>query len=132
LWNSGPFSLLAELNQAWVQSSATGSPSFWGGYITVGWVLTGEARPYDRTVGYARRVMPKGRWGAPELVARFSHLDLDDAEAHGGEMSRLSFGINWWATRRWKLGVDAGRTWLDRDGLNGTADSVHARIQWIF
>lgn len=132
LWNRGPFSLLAEFNQAWVQSSATGCPSFWGGYITAGWVLTGETRPYDRTVGYARRVMPKGRWGAPELVARFSHLDLDDADAHGGEMSRLSFGINWWATRRWKLGVDAGRTWLDRDGLNGTADSVHARIQWVF
>jgi hypothetical protein len=40
-----------------------------------------ESKPASRSgavivaggVGYARRVMPKGRWGAPELVARFSH-----------------------------------------------------------
>ncbi len=132
LWNEGPFSVLAEFTQAWVASSATDNPTFWGGYVTIGWVLTGESRPYDRTVGYARRVIPKGRWGAPELVARLAHLDLDDAGARGGEFDRVSIGLNWWATRRWKFGVDWGRTWLDRDGLSGAADSVLARVQWVF
>jgi phosphate-selective porin OprO/OprP len=33
-------------------------------------VLSGEHRPYDRKVGYARRVMPQGRGGAWELMAR--------------------------------------------------------------
>lgn len=132
LWSDGPFSLLAEYNQAWVTSAATGDPAFWGGYLTASWVLTGESRPYDRTVGYARRVIPKGKWGAPELVVRLAHLDLDDAEAQGGTLDRLSIGLNWWANRRWKFGVTWGRNWLDRDGLDGTADSVLARAQWVF
>ena len=132
LWNDGPFSVLAEVNQAWVRSTAAGDPSFLGAYVTVGWVLTGETRPYDRTVGYARRVMPKGRWGAPEIVIRAAHLDLSDAEANGGEMDRLSLGLNWWASRRWKLGVDWGRTFLDRSGLESVTDSILARAQWVF
>ena len=132
LWNDGPFSLLAEYNQAWVSSSATGDPSFYGCYLTGSWVLTGESHPYDRTVGYARRIIPKSRWGAPELVVRLAHIDLEDAEAHGGEFDRVSLGLNWWATRRWKFGVTWGRTWLDRDGTNGTADSVLVRTQWVF
>lgn len=132
LWSQGPVSLLAEYNQAWVSSSATGDPTFSGFYLTGSWVLTGESRPYDRTVGYARRVIPKSKWGAPELVVRVAHLDLEDAEAHGGSFDRLSIGLNWWATRRWKFGVTWGRMWLDRSDLDGKADSVLARVQWVF
>jgi phosphate-selective porin OprO/OprP len=132
LWNEGPFSVLAEANQAWVTSSAMGDPFFWGAYVTFAWVLTGESRSYDRTVGYARRINPKGKWGAPELVVRLAHLDLDDARASGGVLDRLSIGLNWWATRRWKVGVDCGRTRLNRDSLTSTTEAVMARMQWIF
>lgn len=132
LWNEGPFSLLAEYNRAWVDSPASGDPSFFGYYITASWIITGETRPYDRTVGYARRVMPTGRWGAPELVARFSHEDLDDGAVQGGAFDKTYLGINWWATRRWKLGFGWGHTWLDRFGTTGNTDSFLTRIQWIF
>lgn len=132
LWNEGPFSLLGEYNRAWVSSAASGNPEFYGYYITASWILTGETRPYDRTVGYARRVMPAGRWGAPELVARFSHEDFDDASVSGGKMDKTYLGINWWATRRWKVGFGWGHTWLDRFGTTGNTDSFQTRIQWIY
>jgi len=132
LWNEGPFSVLAEYNRAWVDSPATGNPEFSGYYLTGSWIITGETRPYDRTVGYARRVMPKGRWGAPELVARFSHEDLDDGAAQGGKFNKTYLGINWWATRRWKLGFGWGHTWLDRFGRTGVTDSFLTRLQWIY
>lgn len=132
LWNEGPFSVLAEANQAWGASAVMGDPFFWGAYVTLAWVLTGESRSYDRTVGYARRMMPKGKWGAPEIVVRLAHLDLNDANASGGVLDRGSSGLNWWATRRWKVGVDCGRTRLDRDRLTSTTDSVMARMRWIF
>lgn len=132
LWNEGPFSVLAEYNRAWVDSSASGDPTFSGYYLTGSWILTGETRPYDRTVGYARRVMPKGRWGAPELVARFSHEDLNDGTVQGGKFDKTYLGLNWWATRRWKLGVGWGHTWLDRFGTTGVTDSFQTRIQWIY
>lgn len=131
-WNEGPFSVLTEYNRAWVNSSASNDPSFSGYYITGSWILTGETRPYDRTVGYARRVMPKGRWGAPELVARFSHEDLDDGTVQGGSFDKTYLGINWWATRSWKLGFGWGHTWLDRFATTGVTESYHTRIQWIY
>ena len=132
LWNEGPVSVLAEYNRAWVSSAASDNPEFSGYYITASWILTGETRPYDRTVGYARRVMPKGRWGAPELVARFSHEDLGDGMVQGGKFDKTYLGLNWWATRRWKLGFGWGHTWLDRFGKTGVTDSFQTRIQWIY
>ncbi len=132
LWNEGPVSLLAEYNRAWVSSGASGDPEFSGYYVTASWILTGETRPYDRTVGYARRVMPKGRWGAPEIVARFSHEDLDDGAVQGGAFDKTYLGINWWATRRWKLGFGWGHTWLERFDTTGVTDSFQTRIQWIY
>jgi len=59
----GPFSLTAEYDEAHVASPETGDPQFRGYYVTGAWVVTGEHRPYDRKVGYARRVMPAGNWG---------------------------------------------------------------------
>jgi len=106
--------------------------AFQGCYVTASWILTGETRPYDRTVAYARRVMPRGRWGAPELVARFSHVDLEDGSIAGGVFDKVYVGVNWWATRRWKLGVGGGRTWLDRDNLDGVTDSLICRFQWVY
>jgi phosphate-selective porin OprO/OprP len=132
LWNEGPFSVLAEYNQAAVNSAATGDPGFSGYYVTASWVLTGETRPYDRTVGYARRVMPAGRWGAPELVARVAHVDLNDGAVQGGQFNLTYLGLNWWATRRWKFGFGWSRTKLDRFGTTGVTDSYLTRLQWIF
>jgi len=132
LWNDGPVSVLAEYNHAWVASAASGNPGFSGYYVTGSWVLTGETRPYDRTVGYARRVMPTGRWGAPELVVRYSHVDLNDGAVQGGAFDKTYLGINWWATRRWKFGAGWGRTWLDRFGKTGVTNSVLTRLQWIY
>lgn len=131
-WNHGPVSLLGEYTQANVNSPAKNDPQFEGYYVTASWVLTGETRPYDRTVGHARRVMPTGRWGAPELVARYSHVDLDDGMVQGGTFNKTYFGANWWATRRWKIGAGWGRTWLDRLGTIGLTDSFLVRLQWVY
>lgn len=131
LWNEGPVSVLAEYVRADLPSVTYGDPSFSGYYLTGSWVLTGETRPYDRSVGYARRILPTKRWGAPELVARFSHVDLDDGAVEGGTMDKTYLGINWWATKRWKAGLGWGRTWLKRAGLKGNTDSVLTRLQWI-
>jgi len=132
LLNEGPFSVLAEFTRAWVDAPAAGNPTFVGYYIAGSWVLTGETRPYDRTVGYARRVMPTRRWGAPELVVRFSHVDLDDGAVRGGAFDKTYVGLNWWATRRWKFGAGWGHTWLDRFVSTGKTDSFHTRFQWVY
>lgn len=128
----GPVSFLGEYVEAQVDAPTAGNPNFSGWYIAGSWVLTGESRPYDRNVGYARRVIPNNRWGAPELVFRYSDVDLNDRQVRGGRFQRTDLGVNWWATTRWKFGAVWGRVWLDRKDLDGVTDTFLTRAQWVY
>jgi len=133
LYNSGAFSILAEVVPGvWVDSPEDEGPHFWGYYFTGSWVLTGENRPYDRNVGYARRIIPKGRIGAWEAVARYSYLDLTDQAVDGGILNKWYFGLNWWASRQWKFGVGYGLADLDKSGVTGRTHSLQLRAQWVY
>ena len=70
---------------------------------TVSSFLTGEHRPYDRQYGVFDRVRPKkdfapfkGHWGAWEMAARYSVLDLSDRGIQGGEGRDFTAGLNWY------------------------------------
>jgi phosphate-selective porin OprO/OprP len=89
-------------------------------------------RDSDRSAGLARRLTPTGRWGAPELMARYSAVDLDSGAVRGGSFDRLEVGANWWATTRWKWGAVAGRTWSRQAGIRGRTDSLLLRAQWVY
>jgi phosphate-selective porin len=132
LVGNGPFFVTSEYVHAWVDATETRNSAFWGTYVTASYVLTGEHRPYDRKVAYARRVMPKGRSGAWEVFARYSHLDIDDRMVDGGVLNKGTLGMTWWATRHWRIGVDYGLSDLDRFGKHGIAQSIHPRLQWVY
>ncbi|MBB1061592.1 OprO/OprP family phosphate-selective porin [Marilutibacter spongiae] len=132
LWNHGPVSLLGEWAVNHVDAPLHGDPRFHGWHLTGSWVLTGETRPYDRKVGYARRVMPEGHWGALELVGRVGAADLSDAGIDGGAFRIATVGANWWASRRIKLGVQWTRTDLDGPGQSGSTDAIQTRLQWVY
>ena len=132
LYNHGPFSVLTEYVQAWVASPETGNPQFSGFYVTGSYVLTGENRPYDKKVGYARRIIPRSRWGALELVGRFGYVDLDDTLIKGGKMTTWYAGMNWWQSRQWKFGMGYGLADLDKSNTTGRTQRLIMRLQWIY
>jgi len=132
LWNEGPFSLLGEYDVARVVSKQAGDPSFSGWYVTGAWVVTGEHRPYDRKVGYARRVLPERHLGAVELVARYGEADLSDGDLDGGFLEKWFAGVNWWASRRWRISLGYGRATLDKGGIEGLTRQTLLRVQWIY
>src|SRR5262245_36209259 len=132
VWGRGPFLASAEYSRAWVHAPASGNPAFWGGYLIVSYVLTGEHRPYDKKVAYARRILPQRRIGAFELVGRYSHVDVADALVECGIFDGSTLCLNWWATWRWKLGFDYGFIRLNRDGLHGITHAFHTRFQWVY
>lgn len=75
----------------------------WGAYAQVSYFLTGEERRYLKRQGVFGRVAinqtfdwKKRRWGAWEVTARYSYLDLDDAEVRGGIMNNFTLGLNWY------------------------------------
>ena len=130
-WNEKGFSLLGEYDRAWVKAPASGDPVFDGWYAAASWFLLGEQRPYDRTKGYARRVVPLDKWGAPEIVAQFTHVNLEDGVIHGGAFDRFGLGINWWATYGWKLGFGWGYIKNYQGGTTGITNSFQTRLQWV-
>lgn len=132
LWNVGGYSLLAEYVRADLSTRGGGSPTLYGYYVTGSWVITGEHRPYDRKAGYARRILPSGRWGSVELIGRYGSVDLDDESVRGGAMDGWWAGVNWWATRRIKASVGYGNIDLDRFGLTGNTKTLLTRVQWIY
>lgn len=117
------------------RSSALPDPDFSGWYIQTSWILTGEARRYNAGGGFdgPRAAKPfdlkAGTWGAWELAARYSVLDLnyreDDLPAlgsiRGGEQSIFSLGLNWYVNN----GVTLQAAWrnvsVDRTSPGGTA-----------
>ncbi|WP_310542223.1 porin [Phenylobacterium sp.] len=117
------------------RSSALADPDFSGWYVQAGWTLTGEARRYNAAGGFdgPRAAKPfdlkAGTWGAWELAARYSVLDLDYREGdlpalgsvRGGEQSIFSLGLNWYVNN----GVTLQAAWrnvsVDRTSPGGTA-----------
>jgi phosphate-selective porin len=132
LWSHGGYSVLAEYVRADLSTRDGSDPTLDGWYVTGSWVLTGEHRPYDRKAGYARRILPQGRWGAVELIGRYGKVDLDDGAVRGGTMDGWWAGVNWWATNRWKASVGYGNIDLDRFGITGNTKTLLTRLQWIY
>jgi phosphate-selective porin OprO/OprP len=128
----GPWSVMAEFASSRVDLPIGTSPVFRGLYVMGSWVPTGEQREYDRTRGTLKRIMPNGRWGAPELFARYAAVDLSSNGINGGRYDRIELGANWWATTRWKFGMVYGHIWLDRFGEQGQTNTFVTRLQWVY
>jgi phosphate-selective porin OprO and OprP len=132
LWNHDNFSILTEYVRSQVDATQFANPSLYGVYVTTSWIITGEHRPYDRNVGFARRLIPQHRWGAFELAARYSHLDLTDKSVHGGVLDKGLLDFSWYPNRWWRFGVAGGFTSLNRASLIGYTTALQTRIQFVY
>ncbi len=116
----GPWTIQAEYAGMWVGSAVQpfappaarvshGTPFYHGGYVQVLYFLTGEHRAYNHHYGVFDRVVPyenaflvdgvRGHcsgWGAWQLAARYSAIDLNDNGINGGILNAGTFGVNWW------------------------------------
>lgn len=101
----GPLSLQGEyIAAALDRTMGMSDLDFSGWYGFLSWFLTGESRNYSQSSGKFGRLSPRrpfgdGGPGAWEVAARFSHLDLIDADVIGGEQDLLTLGVNWYVTQ---------------------------------
>jgi phosphate-selective porin OprO/OprP len=108
----GPLSLQSEFFASTVERLNGVNNNFYGAYGYISYFLTGENRPYNRTMGVFDRVRPfedffrvrtgdgstvTGR-GAWEVGYRLSYIDmLDDLNVKGaGRAVNHTFGLNWY------------------------------------
>jgi phosphate-selective porin OprO and OprP len=91
---------------------------FQGGYGQVGYVLTGETHPYNAAAAAYGGIKPAhpfdingGGWGAWEIAARYSTMDLNNligttTGVAGGRQNVVTVGLNWYANSNVRLMFD--------------------------
>jgi len=134
---------------------ALADPDFNGWYVQGAWVLTGESRPYNPAE--ARFDAPKpvynfnpaaGTWGAWELAARYSNINLNFREGvrgaatpaggiRGGEQNIWTVGLNWYLNPSIRLMLDYSHVDVDRLTAAGLDqgqdfDTLALRTQFTF
>lgn len=136
-----------------VANSFEGENSAWR--ATVGYVLTGEEATKTGVTPASPFNFSKGTWGAFELVARVSGIDLADelftpGALGGGGLSETTnatrafaygLGLNWYLNRNLRILANAEKTEFEGGGLpnaannNGVADDelyFFTRLQFSF
>lgn len=119
VWIKGPFSLQGEALRLDAER-AGGLPDFTadGQYISASWAITGESRGYN--AGNVSNIKPSKSYGAVELLARYSHLDLNDGVIQGGRQNDWTLGANWYLTSHFKF--QANYVWVDAKRLGVKRD----------
>ena len=134
----GPLWVSAEYIHTRNSAELVGDPTFQGGYVQVGWFISGEHRPYQTASGTFGRMLPNNKYGggnpfkkknggAWEVAGRISYLDLNDGLIEGGELTDVSASLSWYmnATVRVKLNYIYAQP-KDR----GSANIVALRVQY--
>jgi phosphate-selective porin OprO/OprP len=127
----GAFSLQGEWLAAHVDFR-DGKPAYdaSGYYVFASWVATGESRRYAS--GNVADVIPRGRWGALELAARYSEVNLDDGAVAGGRVHQWTLGANWYIDRYLKLQANWVHGSEDRGDARLSPNIVELRLQLMF
>jgi phosphate-selective porin OprO/OprP len=117
-----------------VNRSLNEDPNFSGAYIQASYILTGEKYGYKRKGAVLGGVEPKSDWGAIEVGARYSTIDLEDSLVTGGEESNVTLGINWYPCNNFRLManyvmVDASPNSV---GLDESPSALEFRAQVAF
>ncbi len=136
-FRKGPFLAGSEYWWVNVASPSTHNPVVHGGDFVATWLVTGETRAYNTVQGAFKDVIPKrplfsGGYGAVELVARFSDIDLDSGTLTGGKFWRFTPMVNWYLTDYLRLVGTYGIGHLDRFGLSGNTQFFQTRLQFEF
>ncbi|CAN7182142.1 porin [Phenylobacterium sp. LjRoot219] len=144
-----------DIDRRQTTTTALGDPDFDGWYVQGSWVLTGEKRAYNGKE--ARFDAPKqafnfnpsaGTWGAWELAARYSTMNLNYREGvagaatptggvRGGEQTIWALGVNWYLNPVMRLMLDYQNVDVDRLGATGLQigqdyDTIAMRAQLSF
>lgn len=115
--NIGSLQIAGEYMHNFMQRDGFADTQFGGGYVYANYMLTGEHIPYDRKSSTIGRLQPfenffmmdrccggqANGWGAFGIAARYSYLDLSDADVLGGVGESASLALNWYWTAYSKL-----------------------------
>ncbi len=140
----GPFGLLGEYvisDQVVTRTGAGRQPSAalanTGWQISGSWVLTGEDGSFGGVVPRLPFSPRQGNWGAVQLVARYSELNVDrdafplfaDPATSARAAHEWSVGLNWYLNRAFRVSISFAHTTFEGGGGNGANPPARATRQ---
>jgi len=130
------FSLQSEYIHAFVNPQTGDKIDFDGCYIYGSYFITGEHRPYCDSKQAFGHVQPRRNfrlsgigWGALEAAFRYSYLDLDDKQVHGGTLNDYTLGLNWYLNPKARVMFNYVHSHLNKVG---DTDIIQSRLQLDF
>jgi len=138
----GPFHATAEGHVMTTLRPGLDDPTFWGGYVEVGMVVTGGDTTAYKGGAYDR-IKPtdpvsEGGIGAIQLNVRYDRIDLNDGAIVGGTQEALGFSAIWIPTDYVRFLFNYGHLWVgDAAVPAGTdtdyqVDTMGVRAQFDF
>jgi phosphate-selective porin OprO/OprP len=70
------------------------------------WILTGESREYTMADGTFSTIKPTHSYGAWEVAARYTYVDLNDRDIQGGSQHDLGLALNWFYNANLRFSLD--------------------------
>lgn len=131
----GRLLLQSEARWAVVELADGTQNTFPGAYAHLRYMLTGETIPYNRQAGSFGRIKPArpadfwcGCWGAWEVAARVSYLDLNGAglPGPGRRLTDVTLGLNWYLREHAKFQFNWIHADLDDPTLGGSNATTYA------
>lgn len=101
LW--GPLLMQAEYLQTDVTRESLPHVRFYGWHAQAAYMLTGETRAYKANSGSFSGVKPRCSYGAWEVAARYSMVNLNDADIHGGKENNVAVSLGWYVNEHLKV-----------------------------
>ena len=119
-------------------SGGIDNADFDGYYVQGSFFLTDDSRNYKAANGIFDKVKPNTpfsladrTWGAWEVLARFSSLDLNDEDegVMGGEVDSISLALNWYLNANVRVGLNYINADADDGPIEGDVDVIQTRFQ---
>lgn len=99
----GPLLLEAEYLHALINRDFSEKVNFYGWHAQVAYVLTGESRHHKMKGASFGTIKPQCKYGAWEVAARYSMVDLNDKDIHGGKGHNVSASVGWYINEHLKI-----------------------------
>jgi phosphate-selective porin OprO/OprP len=132
---AGPFSVQAEWKSGWIDRRDGENWEASSAYVEASYFLTGESRNYKTASGIFGRVTPfrpfnpaTGDWGAWQIAARYSWIDLQDSGTNGGEERNVTAALSWHLFSNVRLQFNYVYADVDDTGdkLSNASGDIHA------
>jgi phosphate-selective porin OprO/OprP len=143
----GPLSLLGEYaisDQRVTKGTTSANLQNTAWEISAGWILTGENASYNGFTPKHPFDLKKNQWGAWQLVARYSTLDVDkkafptfaSLSTSASSAHEWAFGINWYLNKNIRANASFSHTQFV-DGKSGSVtaqpeNALFTRLQLAF